>query len=97
MSKHTCTNDSGRIRKQQSESSLVLQGKTVELLNSGDLSARNRMRVIRRTLKPNDVGDEEHGKVEKRNVNEHKETSTCLDQVSCKSGTNAHVSMIQYV
>ena len=96
MSKHTCTNDSGRIRKQQSESSLVLQGKTVEFFNSGDLSARNRLRVIRRTLKPNDVGDEEHGKVEKRNVNEHKETSTCLDQVSCKSGTNAHVFMMQY-
>ena len=85
MSKHT--NDSGRIRKHQSESSLVLQGKTVEFFNSEDLAARICMRDTRRTLKPNDVSDEEHGKLEKPNVHEQKVTSTCLDQVSCKRGT----------
>lgn len=95
-SKHT--NDPGRVRKHQSESSLVLQGKTVEFFKFEELSARNRMRVTsRRTLTLNDVCDEEHGKVEKRNVNEHKVTSTCLDQVSCKRGTNAYVFMIQNV
>lgn len=95
MSKHT--NDSGRIRKHQSESSLVLQGKTMEFFNSGDLSARNRLRVMRRTLKPNDVSDEQHGKVEKRNVNEHKVSSTCLDQVSCKSETTLTVRLCDTV
>ena len=95
MSKHT--NTPGRIRKHQSESSLVLQGKTVEFFSSEDLSARNRARVIRRPLKPNDLCDEEHGKVEKRIVNEHEVTSTCLNQVSCKRGTSAYVCMIQYM
>ena len=81
MSKHT--NGSGRIRKHQSESSLVLQGKTVEFFNCGDLAVRNRTRDTRRTLKPNDVSDEEHGKLEKRDMHEHNVTSSCLDQVSC--------------
>ena len=82
ISKHT--NDSRCIRKHQSESSLVLQGKTVAFVNSEDLAARNRMRDTRRNLKPS---DEEHGKLEKRNMDEQKVTSTRLDQVSSKSGT----------
>ena len=84
MSKHKT--DSGRIRKHQSESSLVLQGKTVEFFNSEDLAARNRMRDTRRTLKANEVSDEEHGKLEKRNMHGKTVNSTCPDHVSCKSG-----------
>ena len=76
--------DSGHNRKHQSESSLVLQGKTVEFFNSEDLVARNRMRDMRKTLKHNEVSDEEHGKLEKRNMHEQK--VNCPDQVSWKSG-----------
>jgi len=42
------------------------------------------MRDTRRNSKPT---DEEHGKLEMRNMDEQKVTSTRLDQVSCKSGT----------
>ena len=45
--------DSARVRKHQSESSLVLKGKTMEFFNSEDLIARNRLRNLRRTSETN--------------------------------------------
>lgn len=58
MTQHTA--DSGRVRKHQSESSLVLKGKTMEFFNSEDLAAKNRLRDTRRTSIPIDCTDEEH-------------------------------------
>jgi len=51
MSQHA--KDSARVRKHQSESSLVLKGKTMEFVNSEDLAARNRLQNLRRTSDPN--------------------------------------------
>ena len=45
--------DPARVRKHQSESSLVLKGKTVEFFNSEDLAARTNLRDLRRTSEPN--------------------------------------------
>ena len=58
-----------RVRKQQSEGSLVLKGKTVEFFNSEDLAARNRVRDRRRNSIPNDVTEGEHEMLEKRKEN----------------------------
>lgn len=80
MSQHTT--DSGRVRKHQSESSLVLKGKTVEFFNSEDLAAKNRMRDTRRTLKPDDqFSNEEHSMLEKTN-HEEKVNITSANKVS---------------
>lgn len=96
MSQHTT--DSGRVRKHQSESSLVLKGKTVEFFNSEDLAARNRMRDTRRTWKPNDVTDKEYGKLEKRNMHQQKVNSACPDKVSSKLGNRSKLlCLYEYV
>lgn len=59
------TKESARVRKHQSEGSLLLKGKTMEFFNSEDLVARNHLRDTRRTLKPNDqFSDEEHSLLE---------------------------------
>ena len=51
MSQHG--KDSARVRKHQSEDSLVLKGKTMEFFNSEDLLARSRLRDLRRTSETN--------------------------------------------
>lgn len=45
--------DPVRVKKHESESSLVLKGKTMEFFNSEDLAARTRLRDVRRTSDPN--------------------------------------------
>lgn len=50
MNQHT--KDTTRVKKHQSENSLVLQGKTVEFFNSEDLAAKTNLRDLRRTSEP---------------------------------------------
>lgn len=53
------------VRKQQSESSLVLKGKTVEFFKTEDLVAKNLLRDKRKLLVHNDLTEEEHEMLEK--------------------------------
>lgn len=55
-----------RVRKQQSESSLALKGKTMEFFNPEDLVAKNLSRDQRKNPRHNDFTREEHEMLEKR-------------------------------
>lgn len=50
MNQHT--KNTARVKKHQSENSLVLQGKTMEFFNSEDLAAKTNLRDLRRTSEP---------------------------------------------
>ena len=52
--------DTTRVKKHQSENSLVLQGKTMEFFNSADLTAKTNLRDLRRTSEPHN-GLTRHG------------------------------------
>lgn len=79
--------DSARVRKHQSENSLVLKGKTVEFFNSEDLAARNRLRDTRRTLKPNDqFSDEEQSMLEK--TKQEEKVNITSNKVRCVIAAN---------
>ncbi|RMX37170.1 hypothetical protein pdam_00010696, partial [Pocillopora damicornis] len=55
-----------RVRKQQSESSLALKGKTMEFFNPEDLVAKNLSRDQRKNPRHNDFTGEEHEMLEMR-------------------------------
>lgn len=73
------TKNPARVRKHQSESSMVLKGRTMEFFNSEDLLARNRHRDLRRTSENDDDFElgftDENSKSLELNVNRNKKVS----------------------